>query len=174
MLVFDTSEKTIVYYKQNRKTNMKFTSFTNPSSESKDSSMFFMQLLKATRTALSGSSIRFNKDPTRVFTLDSSVLKSRCLQRWGIFSINAGWHGWRRKGKHIFNIFSKSTKVPKRVMQTNHKAYFTFFSQKNKYCEIREDSQNSALIKYYSFRYSHRPNLSQGSLKRIITDKYRQ
>lgn len=53
----------------------------NPSSESKDSNMFFIQSLKATRTSLSGSSIRFNKDPMRIFTLDSSLLKSRCLQR---------------------------------------------------------------------------------------------
>ena len=57
------------------------SSFMNPSSESKDSNMLFMQSLKATRTSLSGSSIRFNKDPMRTFTLDSSLLKSRCLQR---------------------------------------------------------------------------------------------
>ena len=65
------------------------TSFINPSSESKDSSMCLIFPLKATLTSLSGSSIKFNKAPRTIFTSVSSSLKSRCLQRWYRLSMKA-------------------------------------------------------------------------------------
>lgn len=126
----------------------------NPSSESKDSNMFFIQSLKATRTSLSGSSIRFNKDPMRIFTLDSSLLKSRCLQRWGIFSINAE-HGWVGGGKEKIIFLNLLKKI--KVLQFRHKAHNIYSLEKwvknqKSYFKSRFES---TFIKYYIPRHSH-------------------